>query len=182
MSIVKIKYLSLIPLLTAIAIVLGTTPAGGESPLSSEKTFVCQTEADTPVTLAKTSNGEMQPIFHWNSAALPDNTNGEQLCQNVSQQLDNYFAAENDFSFIGFKGTSLENLPTVCLTGQNNECQLVLFTLSPSEKPLEAANLVLDSILDPELQGNKIAYRDRGVQSYYYQVNFWSLLGLKFVK
>ncbi|GAB4527385.1 MAG: hypothetical protein Tsb0014_08100 [Pleurocapsa sp.] len=178
----KIKYLSLIPSLTAIAIVLGTTPAGGESPLSSEKTFTCQTEADTPVTLAKTSNGEMQPIFHWNSSALPDDADGKQLCQDVSQQLDNYFTSEHDFSFIGFKGTSLENLPTVCLTGQENECQLVLFTLSPSEKPVQVANLALDSILDPQLQSDKIAYRDRGVQSYYYRVNFWSLLGLKFIK
>ena len=63
---------------------------------------------------------------------------------------------EDKLSPIGFKATNLENLPTVCLTENDNECQVVLFTLPPAEQPLQTANVVLDSILVPELQENKI--------------------------
>lgn len=178
----KIKHFSLLTLLTAIAVVLGTTPAIGESTSSSEKTFVCQANGDVPITVAKTSDGEMQPIFYWKNEAFSDDTNPEQLCNTVSNQLENYFALEKKSSPIGFKGTNLENIPTVCLTGKDNECQVILFTLAPVTRPVEAANLVLDSILAPQLQENKITDRVRGVQSHYYQVNIWSLLGLKFIK
>lgn len=178
----EIKHLSPLPLLTAIAVILGITSANGESTLSSEKTFVCQANGDTPITFAKTSNGEMQPLFYWKSEALPADTNPERFCHTVSQQLENYFALEDEFSSIGFKGTNLENLPTICLTEKDQECQLVLLTLPPVERPVEAANLVLDSILAPQLQGSKITTRHRGVQSHYYQVDIWSLLGLKFVR
>ncbi len=178
----KIKHLSLIPLLTAIAVILGATPAHGESSLSATKTFICQTEGNTPMTIAKTGNGEPQSIFHWKSEVFPGETNLEQLCNSVSQQLENHLTSEGKLSPIGFKATNLENLPTICLTGTNNECQKVLLTLPPVETPVLTANLVLDSILDPQLQENKIAASDRGVQSYYYQVDIWSLLGLKFFK
>lgn len=178
----KIKHLSLLPLLTAIAVMLGPTPANGESSLSSAQTFVCQAKGNTPMTVAKTGNGETQPIFYWKSEALPADTNPEQVCHRVSQQLEDNLTLEDQFSPIGFKGTNLENLPTICLTTNDNQCQVVLLTLPPVEKPLQAANLVLDSILAPQLQDNKIAARDRGVQSYYYQIDIWSLLGLKFIK
>lgn len=179
----KIKHLSLLPFLTTIAVVLAATYANGESDLSSSaKTFVCQADGDTPTTLAKISNGETKPIFYWQDEALPADTDPEQLCNSVSEQLETHLTGEDKLSPIGFKATNLENLPTVCLTENDNECQVVLFTLPPAEQPLQTANLVLDSILVPELQGNKIAARDRGVQSYYYQIDIWSLLGLKFFK
>ena len=179
----KIKHLSLLPFLTAIAVLIGATSANGESDLSSSaKTFVCETEGDTPTTLAKISNGETQPIFYWDNEALPADANPEQLCNSVAQQLENHLMIEDKLSPIGFKATNLENLPTICLTENNNACQKVLFTLAPAQKPLQTANSVLDSILAPELQENKIASRERGVQSYYYQIDIWSLLGLKFFK
>lgn len=177
-SIMKIKYLVGLPLLTAIAIFWGTTPVHSESKLPSEPTFFCQTNGDTPTTVAKTNNGAIKPIFHWKNAALPPDTNPEQLCSSVSQQLENYLLSQNDLSSMGFKSTNLDSIPIICATDRDNNCQTVLLSLSPVEKPVQTANSILNSTLDSQLQENKIASRDRGVQSHYYQVNFWQILGL----
>jgi hypothetical protein len=178
----KIKKLSSLPLLTAIAIFSSTNPVHSESKLPSEQTFFCQTDEDTPTTVAKSSNGELQPIFHWKSTALPPNTNPEAICSRVSQQLENYLVSQNNLSTMGFKSTKLENIPIICATDKDNNCQTVLLSLNPVENPVQTANSVLNSTLDSQLQKNKITSRDRGVQSFAYQVNFWQLLGLNFIK
>lgn len=177
----KIKHsLSLLSFLFTAAIALGTTPAHSESDSSSEKTFFCQTHDNIPTTLAKTSNGEILPIFHWKSEALPAQNDPQQTCDFVSKQLDNYLVSEDDLATVSFKSARLENIPAICLAGENNDCNLVLLTLLPVEKPIETANEVLASILDPKLQNNKIVSNDRGVQSTAYQISFWQLLGLGF--
>ena len=175
----KLKHLSPLPLLTAIAIVVGTTAADGESTPSSSQNFFCQTNESTPITAVKTSTGEMQPIFHWKSEALPVNSNPEELCNAVSQQLENYVDSQDNLSTLGFKSTNIDNIPAICATGKENKCQAVLLSFSPVEQPAQTASLILDLILDPQLQANKMASRDRGVQSFSYQVNIWGLLGFR---
>ncbi len=170
----------LLSLLAISAIALATTPAFGESDLSSEKTFFCQTKDNVPTTLAKTSNGQVLPIFHWKSEALPPKTDLQQTCDFVSEKLENYLASEEDLAAVSFKSTRLENIPAICLAGENKDCNLVLLTLLPVEKPIETANAVLESILDPQLQANKAVYNDRGIQSTAYSIDFWQLLGLNF--
>ena len=170
----NIKVLFGCSLLTSIMVIIGAASASGQS---SKTTFFCQTNEETPTTIAQTKNGNLQPIFHWKSEALPEGTNPEQVCNTASLQLENYLASESDFSAINFKSTKLDKIPVICATGESNDCNLVLLTLPPAEQPIETANLVLDSILDPKLQGNRLISNERGVQSIYYKINLWQLLG-----
>ena len=170
----NIKYIFLRSLLTAITVAWGITPVYGQS---SETTFFCQADEGIPTTIAKTQNGNLQPIFYWKSEALPEGTNPQQLCNNASQQLENYLASENDLSSVSFKSTKLDKIPVICATGKSNECNLVLLTLPPADNPVEAANVVLDSVLEPQLQAKRFISNERGVQSIYYKINLWQLLG-----
>jgi hypothetical protein len=171
---------SLVSLLAISAIALAITPAFGESNLSSEKTFFCQTDGNIPKTIAKTGNGEILPIFHWKAEALPPQTDLQQTCNSVSEKLENYLVSQKDIPAVNFKSTKVDNIPAICLAGANNNCNLVLLTLLPVEKPIETANKVLESILDPQLQANKAVSNDRGIQSTAYSIDFWQLLGLNF--
>ncbi len=167
-------------LLFAIATtVMATTPVFSQSYEDSKISFSCESEAGIPTTVVKTENGNKQPIFYWKSEALPTEANPEQLCESVSQQLENNLVSDSDLSAMGFKSTKLEEIPVICATDDNNNCNLVLFTLPPTENPIEAANFILASILEPQLQSNKFISSDRGVQSIYYKVNLWQLLGLQ---
>ena len=174
----KTKYLS--SLLATMAIAFLATPVYGESNVPSEPTFFCQTSNNQPTTLAKTKNGEVLPVFHWNKAALPANINLQQTCDRVSEKLENYLVANQNISAVSFKGVKLDNIPVICLAGVKNDCQLVLLTLAPAEKPVSTANEVLESILDPKLQANRVVSQERGLQSTAYPISFWQLLGLKF--
>ncbi|MEM9275751.1 MAG: COP23 domain-containing protein [Cyanobacteria bacterium P01_F01_bin.143] len=144
---------------------------------SSKTSFFCETQEGIPTTIAQTENGNMQPIFYWKSEALPTESDPQQLCDEVSQQLDNYLFSDSELSSLGFKSAKLDKLPVICATEQNNECNLVLFTLPPAEQPVDVAGFVLASILEPKLQSERIVSSDRGVQSIYYKVNLWKLLG-----
>ena len=174
----KIQNLSFKLLLAIATTVMATNPAFSQSSQDSKISFSCQTETGIPTTIVQTENGNVQPIFYWKSEALPTETNTEQLCESVSQQLENNLVSDSDLSVMGFKSTRLEEIPVICATDNNNNCNIVLFTLPPTEKPIEKANFVLASILEPQLQSNKFISSDRGVQSIYYKVNLWQLLGL----
>ncbi len=176
----KINYLSSLSLLATGAIALAATPAYSEANLSSGTTFFCETNNNTPTTLAKTNTGEVLPIFHWNEEALSAKTNLQEMCNEVSEKLENYLVAEEDLSSISFKSAKLDNIPAICLAGEQNDCNLLLLTLAPTEKPIKTANKVLESILDPKLQENKIVSNERGIQSTAYKINFWELLGFRF--
>ena len=169
----NIQYLFWGSLLATITVPLGMTCVYGES---LEPTFFCQVNEGIPTTIAKTKNGELQPIFHWKSETLPEKPNPEQLCNTASQQLENYLASENDLFSVSFKSTKLDKIPVICATGNRNDCNLVLLTLPPAEKPIDTANLVLASILEPKLQDNKFISNERGVQSIYYSINLWQLI------
>ena len=171
---------SLLPLVAIGAIALSTSPAFSESNLSSERTFFCQINNDIPTTLAKTGNGQVLPIFHWKAEALPPQTDLQQTCDFVAEKLENYLVSQGDLTAVSFKSARLENIPAICLAGENKDCNLVLLTLLPVEKPIETANEVLESILDPQLQADKAVYNDRGIQSTAYSIDFWQLLGLSF--
>ncbi|ELS05534.1 hypothetical protein Xen7305DRAFT_00052800 [Xenococcus sp. PCC 7305] len=170
----NIQGLGLSSLLATAAVVLGATFVSGQS---SEATFFCQAQENIPTTIAKTKNGQLQPIFHWKNEALPEGTNPEQLCDTTSQQLENYLASEGDLSSVSFKSTKLDQIPVICVTAEDNDCNLVLLTLPPAREPVEAAGLVLDSILESQLQDKRFVSNERGVQSIYYRINLWQLLG-----
>ena len=122
-------------------------------------------------------------MFHWNPDSVTTSLTPQQLCDSVSQKLNNYLAEGNDLSSLTFKGSiTFEEgkpmcLPAVCIASQDNPCKLPLFTLEPSERPELVANNALAAILDQDLQTNPIESTKRGVQSTSYQVDFWQLLG-----
>ena len=167
------KYLSL---LTFLATLLIATPSSyGETVSSTKITVSCQTKNSTFTTLAKTDKGAELPIFHWKEQALPAGTNLQQICDRVSDKLEKYLVSTDNLLSVSFKSIDLENIPTICLAKNRDNCSLVLLTLDPHKKPMETANKVLESILDPKLQANKAISNERGIQSTYYPVGFWEL-------
>ncbi|MGK7895380.1 MAG: COP23 domain-containing protein [Xenococcus sp. (in: cyanobacteria)] len=154
-----------------------TNPVYGQSTSSSEKTFFCQADETMPTTLAKASNGEDTLIFNWNKEVFPPESNVQEICDSVSEKLENYFTSKNNLSSLSFQTTQIGSIPAICLTDAEKNCNLVLLTLGLAEEPLETANLVLDSILNPQLQEKKAVSSQRGVQSTLYTVNLWDLLG-----
>lgn len=56
----------------------------------------------------------------------------------------------------------------------------MLFTLAPTDRPIDKANEVLTAILDKNLQTERLntESNDRGVQSFSYKVSLLDLLGI----
>lgn len=160
------------------------TPVFADSSDQPQLNFYCQITGGVPVTVAKSANSETQlPIFHWRPEALryKSSDSPEQLCNMVSEKLESYSAQGYDLSSINFVGTQQGGLPVICANAGESDCSKILLTLHPvSESEAESvARDVVDSILDKNLQSKKVEYRARGVQSISYQVDFWSLLGLR---
>lgn len=172
----KSKYLS--SLLTTATLAFGITIVGEVSTIASEPVFSCQLNKGNLTTVVTTSDGLMQPVFHWYRQRATILANPQQLCNSVSLKLNNYLAEGKDFSSVTFKPLEQMGLPAICVAEPEQQCDLLLFTLEPSSKPHFLANNVLRSILDEDLQTSPIEFRERGVQSTAYQVNFWKLIGL----
>ena len=168
----KFKYLSLI--LTSMALTFTASPVLTASTNNSNATFSCQTENETPTTIAKKADGQDLTIFHWRNEVLPEYLNPQQLCEEVTQKLQTYATEGHQLS--SFKTHDLDGIPLICAEETAGDCSLVLFTLNASNNQRES-NLILGQILDDTLKGEEIISVERGVQFYGYKVNFWSLLG-----
>ena len=171
---------------TQLSALLATTvmmaaPALADSPDETKLTFSCQIDKGVHTTVAQFSGNEAQlPIFHWKPEAIANKSNDtpQQLCNVVSEELKSYSAQGYDLSKINFVGTEQGGLPVICANAGGNTCSKILLTLNKAEQPDVVASNLVDSILDESLQSQKQEYRNRGVQSISYQVDFWSLLGL----
>jgi hypothetical protein len=178
----KTKYLLLFS--TSIVIALSLILLSRKSVKASEPIFFCQSNEKTPVTIIKTGNGTEKPVFHWNLDEINTSASSQQLCNSVTQKLNHYSAAKNDLSSLIFEAsialdnTSSAGLPAICVAGEKEPCKLLLFTLEPSDNPQVSASNALDSILSKDLRTHPAPSPRRGVQSTYYKVNIWKLLGL----
>lgn len=166
------KYLS--PILASIAIAFTITPAVTASTNNSNKDIYCRSDSETPMTIAKKADGQELTIFHWKEGALPESLNPQQLCEEVSQKLQDYATEGNHLS--SFKTYDLDNIPLICAEANPGYCSLVLFSLDASNTQADS-NLLLGEILDDSLKQEEIISVQRGVQFYGYKVNLWSLLG-----
>ncbi len=175
---IEMKNKALSSLLTTAALALGLTLVGGVPAEASDPIFSCQSNKGLLTTVAKNNDGIGKPVFHWNREQVDTLANSQQLCDSVSQKLNNYVAEGNNLSSVTFKAQEQMGLPAICVAEQYQQCSLLLFTLKPSAKPHLAANNALALILDQDLQTSPIKFQDRGVQSTAYKVNFWQLLGL----
>ena len=172
------KNKALSSLLTTAALAFGLTLVVGVPAEASDPIFSCQSKEGSLTTVATSNDGEGKPVFHWSREQVNTLANSQQLCDSVSQKLNNYVAEGNNLSSVTFKAQEQMGLPAICVAEQYQQCSLLLFTLKPSPKPHLAANNALASILDQDLQTSPIKFQDRGVQSTAYKVNFWQLLGL----
>ena len=171
---------------TSFTVALGMFAVAGKSVSASDASFHCLSNQETPTTVVKTSNGAEQAIFHWNLDAQSVSKTSEELCNSVTQKLNNYMAEGNDLSSLTFNASrffgddqNLGSLPAVCISSEAEPCKLAVFTLRLSDDP-RIASAALDSILDPALQSTAVKPKksDRGFQSTKYKVNFWDLLRL----
>lgn len=172
------KATSLSSLLTTATLAFGMTLVVGVSAKAVDPVFSCQLNEDSLTTVVTTNDGLSQPVFHWNRAGVNNLANRQQLCNSVSQKLNNYLAEGNNLSSVTFKPQESMGLPAICLTEQDKKCSLLLFTLEPSSTPRILANNTLSLILDENLQTSPIKLQERGFQGTAYKVNFWQLIGL----
>ncbi|MGL5806221.1 MAG: COP23 domain-containing protein, partial [Xenococcaceae cyanobacterium] len=56
---------SLVSLLVTTILFSTSVPAWGYEKVADKITFSCEKRNGVPTTVAKNSNGELQPIFHW---------------------------------------------------------------------------------------------------------------------
>lgn len=179
----KTKYLS--ALLVTSAMTLGSIPAVAESSGVPELNFSCQVVDGVPTTLAQPSGSEVtMPVFHWKQDALAPHSydTPQQLCDRATDKLEDYSAQGYDLSEISFIGAAQSGLPSICASTKNGDCSKVLLTLSSTEQPDVVAKDIVDAIIAKDLkQFKQEGFNDRGLQSTSYQVNFWSLFGLKFL-
>jgi len=154
---------------------------------ASKLSFDCQTIDGVATTVAQSTTGDTQiSVFHWKPEVFANRTSDspKQLCNDVTQKLE-ALAVDYDLSEIHFIGNTMSpdgHIPTVCATFGGFQCSKVLFSLDATRNEMASvvAGNVVDAILDENLQPQRKVMRTRGVQSISYQVDFWSLLGLKF--
>lgn len=181
----KTKFLTIL-LATGVA-ALGTPAIASSAEAdTSQLSFSCQMIDGVATTVANSAAGDAQiPIFHWKAEVLANRTSDspKELCNDVAQKLE-AISVDYDFSNINFIGTTIipdGDIPTICANTGGPQCSKVLFSLNKTDdKASVVAGNVVDAILDKNLQPQKTVLTTRGVQSISYQVDFWSLLGLKF--
>ncbi len=186
----SLKYISSLATLGIIAFAAAPALAGSEA--SDSANFACVSENGTAVTVSQL-NGNTKAVFRWqeNLSEL-SGANATELCNDVAMRLNEYvaanYAAENDNSskILSFRADQQLGLPAICATNDpKGSCEAVLFTLSPTEKPVQTANNLLTAILDEDLQSNKVGSQssERGVQSISYSISILDLIfGPKFLK
>ena len=165
---------SLSPICAGVAIAMGATSAFAESSISSNRIIFCENSHGMLTTMARTVEGENLPIFHWQAESLPESSNLQQLCNNVSTKLDNYITQGSTISSFG--SYEQVGLPTICAESQPAQCSLVLFTLAPTDNPINESNKVLENILDDGFKQEKKVSNVRGIQSIHYRASVFGLL------
>ncbi|MEO0835960.1 MAG: COP23 domain-containing protein [Cyanobacteria bacterium J06642_3] len=165
--------------LTTAVLTFGMSLIGGIPTAASEAVFSCESDQGRLTTVATNKDLIQQPVFHWSRTQEPTVANPQQLCNSVSQKLNNYIAQGNSLSAVTFRAQSQMDLPAVCVAESDKPCSLLLFTLAPNPKPDQFANAILTEILDGDLQTSPVKSQDRGVQSIAYEVDFWQLLGFR---
>ncbi len=186
----SLKYISSLATLGVMAIAASSVMA--ESDVSNSGKFACINENGASVTVSQI-HGESKPVFHWQGNLLESSgVNATELCNDVAIRLNEYVAANytadnaNSAQTLSFRADQQLGLPTICATDNpTGSCQAILFTLSPTDKPVQTANNLLTEILDKDLQSNKIGSQssERGVQSISYSISILDLIfGPKYLK
>lgn len=188
----SLKYISSMVIIGVGMTAIATTSAMAESEASNSAKFACISDNGAAVTVSQ-FNGDSKPVFHWQGELLESlGANATELCNDVAVKLNEYVAQKytsttaNSSQILSFRADQQLGLPTICATNDpQGSCDAVLFTLAPTEKPIQTANNLLADILDKDLQTNKIDLQsnERGVQSISYSISIFDLIfGSKHLK
>ena len=179
----SLKYISSLATLGVMAI--AATPAMAEPGVSNSANFACIIENGTSVTVSQI-NGNSKPIFHWQGEILESlEVNATELCNTAAIRLNEYVAenytaeSANSSQILSFRADQQVGLPSICATNNpTGDCEAVLFTLAPTDNPVQTASNLLTDILDKDLQSNKAGLQssERGVQSISYSISILDLI------
>ena len=173
---------SLSPICAGVVLAMGAIPAIAESNISSNRIIFCARSDGALTTMAKTVEGKNLSIFHWRAESLPKSSNLQQLCNSVSIKLNKYVTQGSTLASFG--SYEQMGIPTVCAEAQPEQCSLVLFTLAPTDNPINQSNQVLEAILDDKFKQGKQVSHVRGLQAFTYNASFFQLFmpKLKLIK
>ncbi|MGL5806220.1 MAG: COP23 domain-containing protein [Xenococcaceae cyanobacterium] len=144
------KYIS--SLLASTVLFSTSVPAWGYEKVADKITFSCEKQNGVPTTVAKNSNDELQPIFHWKRDAFPDGAYLPGICARVSTLLNKYFAQGNNPHFFKLLVTvESDRYYIACLMGNNNDCSVMLFPIVLNTNYSKAL-ITLKKTLDDKFQ------------------------------
>ena len=178
------KFKSISPLLAAIALLLGATASFSaensrldankqsdkpniialptqESTPATGTTFVCDTNSNPPITIVRQEGSqEDRPILHWKSEYFPSPSNAEELCQQVSTKLQNYYENGELNKFVLTAG-QVDSQSVVCIEDTDGSCaqDRVLFALQTTEDPSNALSEMIAGDLQEQLEKDSIRTR-----------------------
>jgi hypothetical protein len=81
----------LVSLLVTTTLFSTITPAWGQEKVANTITFSCEKRQGVSTTVAKNSNGEIQPIFHWKRDTFLYKVDLQRFCQTASSKLNESF-------------------------------------------------------------------------------------------
>ncbi|HEY9692181.1 MAG TPA: COP23 domain-containing protein [Oculatellaceae cyanobacterium] len=131
-------------ILGAVAIALGTTATMTQPSLAENNRFFCGTNNGVPVTVVRTSRGEI-PMIRWVSDYFSSSRYSPlQRCQEVSERFQRY----NDNGKLQFIRTGMINQhPVLCFADyKGGPCAInsVLVTLAPGTNPERVLGRLFD--------------------------------------
>lgn len=128
----KVKNLATVTLSILTILFTETHLTNGNSN-AQEITFVCGIYENTPATIARTPTAE-KPMILWNSDRLgPSEASPEELCQQVSAQLQLYHS-KGELNYITTGRMNGQLVACVAET-EGGGCVNSLFALNPERKP-----------------------------------------------
>ena len=161
------------PVIAGAVITLSAASAFSQSPSRSIK-VTCDTRNGIPTSIATTSEGRSQAVFHWQAESWFHDMRPEDLCEDASKNLQNYY--DRGCRRSSFNVRDVVGLPAIFVEASpGDSCSGMLFTLAPTYSQSDSQN-ILNSILDPSLQTTDSAPRSRGDHPRINDVSLWDLL------
>lgn len=119
-----------------------------ESETNRQTTFRCDYQGNVPVTVVESTEGS-QKLLHWYQQYFPSADTAKDLCQSVTQQLQNY-ADSGQLQQLSLSAGQIGTESVVCLTGDgNNNCSaqdIKLFNLETNSPALALSHMISDDV------------------------------------
>lgn len=111
-------------------------------------TFRCDYQGSVPVTVVESTQGS-QNLLNWYQQYFPSANTAKELCQSVTQQLQNY-ADSGQLQYLSLSAGQIGTESVVCLTSNNNNnCtpeDIKLFNLEANSPALALSHMISDDV------------------------------------